>query len=284
MHHVPRFRSYKGFFTHLSLCDSTAYEREPRLVLKSGVLNAQEVNVEEKGQRYFADIFTTLVSMDIFIWIGLQLICVGDGPCSTFVSSMFSHGLATYFPFLLTSKEAQQFGLGKILICTGFAVIWWTILISHGDMDHFEEENWEPCVVGVKSFSSVFLFSLESQHTIGYAKKEVRRQRKTKALQTSAEMQMVKSKSQKLLKCKVWDNLAICFLPFVNLGHHRMTDICPEAIALLSLQSIAGVLIEALSVGVFIVKLSSKLDAHRIQNTTFFHTTVMPLAAVQSMK
>lgn len=38
-----------------------------------------------------------------------------------------------------------------------------------------------------------------------------------------------------------------------------MTDVCPEAIALLSLQSIAGVLIEAISVGVFIVKISSKL-------------------------
>jgi len=37
-----------------------------------------------------------------------------------------------------------------------------------------------------------------------------------------------------------------------------MTDVCPEAIALLSLQSIAGVLIEAISVGVFIVKISSK--------------------------
>ncbi|CAL8142528.1 unnamed protein product [Orchesella dallaii] len=151
-------------------CDSTTYEREPRLVLKSGILNAQEVNVEEKGQRYFADIFTTLVDMR-WRWTMFYF-------CIVYVLSWF-----------------------------GFAVIWWTILISHGDMDHFEEENWQPCVVGVKSFSSVFLFSLESQHTIGY-------------------------------------------------GHHRMTDICPEAIALLSLQSIAGVLIEALSVGVFIVKLS----------------------------
>jgi len=60
-----------------------------------------------------------------------------------------------------------------------------------------------------------------------------------------------------------------------------MTDICPEAIALLSLQSIAGVLIEALSVGVFIVKLSSKPDAQRIQNTTFvcIHTNIALLPA-----
>lgn len=39
---------------------------------------------------------------------------------------------------------------------------------GHGDMDHFEEEGWKPCVVGVASFSSIFLFSLETQHTIGY--------------------------------------------------------------------------------------------------------------------
>lgn len=47
-----------------------------------------------------------------------------------------------------------------------------------------------------------------------------------------------------------------------GLGYHRMTDVCPEAIALLSLQSIAGVLIEAISVGVFIVKISSKCVAY----------------------
>lgn len=35
-------------------------------------------------------------------------------------------------------------------------------------MDHLDDPSWEPCVVGIKNFASVFLFSLETQHTIGY--------------------------------------------------------------------------------------------------------------------
>ncbi len=82
---------------------------------------------------------------------------------------------------------------------------------GHGDISNFEEEGWKPCVVGVASFSSIFLFSLETQHTIGY-------------------------------------------------GYHRMSDECVEAIVLLVIQSIIGVIIESLTVGVFIVKLSSKVN------------------------
>lgn len=63
-----------------------------------------------------------------------------------------------------------------------FAIIWWVILRAHGDMDHFEEDGWKPCVVGVQSFTSIFLFSLETQHTIGYGKVMDRTWKMTKDL------------------------------------------------------------------------------------------------------
>ena len=89
----------------------------------------------------------------------------------------------------------------------GFALIWWIILVAHKDLENFGKKDWTPCVEGVKNFASIFLFSLETQHTIGY-------------------------------------------------GYHRMTPECPDAIVVLCLQSIAGVLIEALMVGVVFAKLS----------------------------
>ncbi|CAG7720990.1 unnamed protein product, partial [Allacma fusca] len=89
----------------------------------------------------------------------------------------------------------------------GFALVWWIILVAHDDIRNFGKNGWKPCVEGVQSFASIFLFSLETQHTIGY-------------------------------------------------GFHRMTSECPGAIVILCLQSIAGVLIEALMVGVVFAKLS----------------------------
>ena len=56
----------------------------------------------------------------------------------------------------------------------GFALIWWIIFYYHGDFeeghlpDKQEENNWTPCVVNINNFASVYLFSVETQHTIGY--------------------------------------------------------------------------------------------------------------------
>lgn len=60
-------------------------------------------------------------------------------------------------------------------------IIWWLIALAHGDLDPknneavalylnqtFENPDWTPCVVGINSFASCFLFSIETQHTIGY--------------------------------------------------------------------------------------------------------------------
>lgn len=51
-----------------------------------------------------------------------------------------------------------------------FAAIWWLIAYTHGDLDpaNLEDEKWLPCVVNINNFASCFLFSIETQHTIGY--------------------------------------------------------------------------------------------------------------------
>lgn len=55
-----------------------------------------------------------------------------------------------------------------------FAVIWWLIFFVHGDLqdDHLppnqDNVHWTPCVNGIYDFTSCFLYSIETQSTIGY--------------------------------------------------------------------------------------------------------------------
>ena len=58
-----------------------------------------------------------------------------------------------------------------------FGFIWWLIALLHGD---YEEDNmlrmengtFIPCVLANKNFASAFLFSVETQHTIGYGSRQ----------------------------------------------------------------------------------------------------------------
>lgn len=86
-----------------------------------------------------------------------------------------------------------------------FALIWWLIAFTHGDLepDHLPsnqtESDWMPCVLNIHGFTSCFLFSIETQHTIGY-------------------------------------------------GVRTTTEECPEAVFIMCLQSIAGMIIQAFMV------------------------------------
>ena len=43
-----------------------------------------------------------------------------------------------------------------------------------GHLPHEQEANdWQPCVLAIYNFASVFLFSVETQHTIGYGTRYV---------------------------------------------------------------------------------------------------------------
>lgn len=105
------------------------------------------------------------------------------------------------------------FSMSFLLSWTTFALIWWLISVSHGDIYYQErlielknaeannltgpalDENYKPCITNVNGFMSCFLFSVETQHTIGY-------------------------------------------------GNRYINEECPEAIFVMCLQSIMGVFIQ----------------------------------------
>ena len=102
-----------------------------RLVHKNGECNISHANIKKRRQRYLADIFTTLVDIK---WRWNLLIFV----------------LAFTLSWLI------------------FALIWWLICFSHGDFDNKDKESFKPCVKDVTDFTTALLFSIETQHTIGY--------------------------------------------------------------------------------------------------------------------
>lgn len=141
-----------------------------RVVMKNGNVNLNKERIEKRHQRYLQDTFTTMVDIQ---WRWNLLV----------------------------------FALGFILSWLGFAVIWWVICFAHGDFEHTGDTTWNPCVAEVSSFASAFLFSIETQHTIGY-------------------------------------------------GSRATTEECPEAIFIMCLQSITGVMIQCFVVGFVFAKLS----------------------------
>ncbi|XP_008197288.1 G protein-activated inward rectifier potassium channel 3 isoform X4 [Tribolium castaneum] len=144
-----------------------------RVVFKHGDCNVVQANVAKRRRKYLQDIFTTLVDAQ---WRWTLLVFA--------------------FNFL-----------GSWLV---FAVVWWLIAYTHGDLleEHLNgTEPWTPCITNIYGFTSCFLFSVETQHTIGY-------------------------------------------------GGRTTTEECPEAIFVMCLQSIGGVMIQAFMVGVVFAKLS----------------------------
>ncbi|XP_055611801.1 G protein-activated inward rectifier potassium channel 3-like isoform X2 [Uranotaenia lowii] len=143
-----------------------------RVIFKQGDCNVIQGNMAKRRRRYLQDIFTTMVDIQ---WRWTLLV----------------------------------FALSFILSWLGFGIIWYLIAYSHGDMQAYEmgDNEHKPCVTFIYGFTSAFLFSLETQHTIGY-------------------------------------------------GNRFVTEECPEAVFILSLQSITGVFIQSFMVGLVFAKLS----------------------------
>ena len=94
-----------------------------------------------------------------------------------------------------------------------FAILWHLIAWLHGDLEPLnlprfqQESNYIPCVYWIEDFSSSFLFSMETQTSIGY-------------------------------------------------GMRVSSNKCSSAIVLQCLQTVIGILIDAVVVGLFFVKIS----------------------------
>ena len=109
-----------------------------RVVLKGGSTSVTYKNISKKRRRYFSDLYTTLLDSS---WNYCVLM---------FTTSFY----------------------GSWLI---FGSLYFMICYTHGDL---LEENlvkgsgWVPCIKEIDGFASCFLFSLETQQTIGYGSRQ----------------------------------------------------------------------------------------------------------------
>ncbi|XP_077313985.1 G protein-activated inward rectifier potassium channel 4 isoform X2 [Lithobates pipiens] len=101
-----------------------------RYMEKDGKCNVHHGNVKET-YRYFSDMFTSLVDLK---W-------------------HFS-----LFIFTLVYTVTWLF----------FGLNWWFIAYLRGDLEHLGDKDWVPCVENLNGFVSAFLFSIETETTIGY--------------------------------------------------------------------------------------------------------------------
>ncbi|KAL4704219.1 hypothetical protein ACJJTC_011845 [Scirpophaga incertulas] len=145
LHRVPTYSSSIGQSTvyRQDTCRSRSHRHgatrraRRRAILKNGECNILKSRISQRRLRFLQDMFTTLVDAQ---WRWTLLV----------------------------------FTLSFILSWLGFALIWWLIAFTHGDLepDHLppmqETTNWKPCVFNIYDFTSCFLFSIETQHTIGY--------------------------------------------------------------------------------------------------------------------
>ncbi|XP_017488949.1 PREDICTED: G protein-activated inward rectifier potassium channel 3-like [Rhagoletis zephyria] len=141
-----------------------------RVIHKNGNVNLSPEHVDKRHRRFMQDMFTTMVDIR---WRWNLLV----------------------------------FTMGFLISWFSFAVVWWLIAFSHSDFEHPGDLSWSPCVNNLNSFASAILFSIETQHTIGY-------------------------------------------------GSRYTTEECPEAMFVMCLQSITGVMIQCFMVGFVFAKLS----------------------------
>jgi len=105
-----------------------------RMVSKHGRINTYDVESDVEQKRFMKDFFTSLIDLS-WAW------------------TIFSFAASFFLSWLF------------------FAVIWYLIALGHGDLDPGNLEkgsNHTVCVEHVGDFTEAFLFSLETQHTIGY--------------------------------------------------------------------------------------------------------------------
>ncbi|XP_078510409.1 inward rectifier potassium channel 16 [Lissotriton helveticus] len=94
-----------------------------------------------------------------------------DGSCNVYFKHIFGEWesyVADIFTTLVDIKWRHMlviFSLSYILSWLIFGFVFWIIALQHGDLNR---EDSVPCVDNVRTFSGAFLFSLETQTTIGY--------------------------------------------------------------------------------------------------------------------
>uniref|UniRef100_A0A3B4HBW7 ATP-sensitive inward rectifier potassium channel 10-like n=1 Tax=Pundamilia nyererei TaxID=303518 RepID=A0A3B4HBW7_9CICH len=109
-----------------------ALRRRRRVLSKDGRSNVRIEHVSGRGALYLRDLWTTFLDMQ---W--------------------------RYKLFLFSATFAGTWFV--------FGVLWYLVAMVHGDLLEFDPpSNHTPCVMEVKTLTGAFLFSLESQTTIGF--------------------------------------------------------------------------------------------------------------------
>ncbi|CAG01639.1 unnamed protein product, partial [Tetraodon nigroviridis] len=125
-----------------------------RFVKKNGQCNVVFTNMEEKSQRYLADIFTTCVDIR---WRYLLLIF-----CTSFVVSWLFFGVIFYC-VSLAHGDFDEPSVGRAgLMAAGGLHAPSSTRTAGGQTQNM------PCILHVQGFVGALLFSMETQTTIGY--------------------------------------------------------------------------------------------------------------------
>ncbi|XP_032820337.1 ATP-sensitive inward rectifier potassium channel 10 isoform X1 [Petromyzon marinus] len=125
-------KSSYGVKSRMDENSTLVQRRSRRVVTKDGRSNVKIGNVEDRGSLYMRDIWTTFLDMKWRYKLALF--------STTFVGTWFV-----------------------------FGIFWYLLALSHGDLAEFNPpSNHTKCVMNVDTLTGAFLFSLESQTTIGY--------------------------------------------------------------------------------------------------------------------
>ena len=111
-------------------------DKKKRIVRKGGMANVSFKNVSKKRRRFCSDFYTTLLD-------------------ASWAFTVFMFFASFYGSWIV-------FGAIYCLICH-----------LHGDFLDDVEEKHIPCIEELDEFASSFLFSLETQHTIGYGSRQI---------------------------------------------------------------------------------------------------------------
>ena len=137
--------------------------QKKRIVRKGGMTNVSYKNISKKRRRYISDLYTTLLDSS---WTYVVLLFA-----SSFYGSWIMFGGKC--PFLIRFKNIYQ-KLSWHSQWSFIAVIYYVICYTHGDFsdEHLAQSDWLPCISETDGFAAIFLFSLETQHTIGYGTRQ----------------------------------------------------------------------------------------------------------------
>ncbi|XP_028134333.1 G protein-activated inward rectifier potassium channel 3 [Diabrotica virgifera virgifera] len=122
--------------------NSVSTNLKPRAILKDGDYNIIQPKFRWRYLHYVRDTFTSLVDAE-WKWT-IQVMVLGFTGC-----------------------------------WISFALLWWLIAFVHKDLhdEHLppmqSDNGWTPCVLNIYGFHSCFLYSLETQSTIGYGSRAI---------------------------------------------------------------------------------------------------------------